>query len=528
MGRFSEREPANTGRASRAPATQSPSPAESACKHATSQAVDPRPQGPAAIAWPLATAATSGLASLDAASCQARPRQSQSGPQEPGNVVWPPGTAEASGDASVFASATEGVLGMSHPSPQEAANSGQSHGRSGSLGGAVPVALSAAGRTRAQGLALQELANSRWRPSSSSLSGDAASNSFAGAATSKVSASQMPPPCEPKHAVASLTAIAAMVDALQTAGCLQPTVLESFSSSVEELALVLDDGTVSEISVAPDTGSNSSNEPRILEAHGPLLVLWKPPGWTVAVGAGPAHVQVRASELGQLRIEKWLQQKAGLGGCPILADAGHQHGLLHRLDRETSGLLCCAVTYRGYYQALLQFAARRVRKGYVCLCEGHVDLSPRFIDAPLRTSAVSGAASTGTLLQSVVSLRGRPARTEVRQVAHLQASAQNGLEPIPYSFVEVLLHTGRTHQIRAHLAHEGHPLAGDLAYGAAKQTSGPWIPRVFLHASLLSLQTPSHGLLSVSSPLPDDLHLVLQELTAADGESEQMLRRWRR
>ncbi|CAL1159983.1 unnamed protein product [Cladocopium goreaui] len=152
------------------------------------------------------------------------------------------------------------------------------------------------------------------------------------------------------------------------------------------------------------------------------------------------------------------------------------HGILQRSsleaqDRDTSGSILCAKSYLGFYMAQLQFEARQLRKTYLCICEKHAPSScPWCIEKPL-------ASQRG---RAFVSDRGKTAKTEVVQVSHLHDESGR-----PFSLLQVDLHTGRLHQIRAHLSSIGHPLLGDEMYGGK-----PWV-RVMLHASRLKLDVPS-------------------------------------
>merc|ERR1712129_264547 len=160
-----------------------------------------------------------------------------------------------------------------------------------------------------------------------------------------------------------------------------------------------------------------------------------------------------------------------MGAYPICNDSSLAYGLLHRLDKNTSGALLCAKTYEAYFHAKLQFAARRVLKHYVCLCHGLLPMSPRLLDVPLHTTRVHGG------WRSVADPTGRKARTIVDVVVHLGLSGQL------ISLVQVKLGTGRYHQIRGYLTHDGHPLVGDIHYGGIAH----WCHRVFLHAHRLAI-----------------------------------------
>jgi 23S rRNA-/tRNA-specific pseudouridylate synthase len=292
-----------------------------------------------------------------------------------------------------------------------------------------------------------------------------------------------------------------------------------------------DSSCITALKHALDESDNPNQDPKLIGVFWPLLAVYKPPGWTVTVGAGPVHVL--QTQAGELRLEKWLQQTLSrlpfASGDEIWHDPSHQHGLLQRLDKDTSGLLLCAVTYSGYYQAQLEFAAHRVRKKYVCLCEGHLQQRRFMVQDPLLTEASgdkSGESDTSCgLLRTTVSPRGQAASTEVTAVANVQV--QDTCNPAmlcTYSLVEITLHTGRTHQIRAHMSHIGHPLAGDTQYGAA--TLPARFPRVFLHSAQLELQMET-AWMSFSSQLPFDLSSILKDFQTVDADSEKLLSKWR-
>uniref|UniRef100_A0A6T1E7K9 Pseudouridine synthase RsuA/RluA-like domain-containing protein n=1 Tax=Alexandrium monilatum TaxID=311494 RepID=A0A6T1E7K9_9DINO len=280
-------------------------------------------------------------------------------------------------------------------------------------------------------------------------------------------------------------------------------------------------------------------EPHLLPGGGQhLSALWKPPGWVVTAeyeaedegGEGVCRppfaaeealegtVQgVAASDPGALQapccLQAWVGQHLG-PRHPVALDASAQHGLLHRLDRDTSGPLAWASSFRGYLLARLEFSLRRVRKEYVCLCDGHVPSSPRFLAAPLEA-----VRSPDGLKRSVVSASGAGALTELRGAAGLLGPGGTAA-----SAVRVRLHSGRMHQIRAHLGREGHPLLGDVLYGG----SGPaWCPRLFLHSRRLALDARGGGggALDVACPLPSDLGAALTAVQPVGGPGRALLLR---
>merc|ERR1740123_768806 len=188
-------------------------------------------------------------------------------------------------------------------------------------------------------------------------------------------------------------------------------------------------------------------------------VVWKPPGWecTLASNAedGPFTSQEMEGDIGTSvhggLLLQWLVAEFGMH-CSIAQDSTVDHGLLNRLDRETSGVVLWASSYLGYYIAQLHFVSRRVLKEYVCLVRGWPSsMVPRLINAPLipRLPALNG----GMAPAAVDFAKGRTACTEILSVSCL--AHPDGQR---FGLVEVRLHTGRQHQIRLHMLHEGHEL----------------------------------------------------------------------
>ncbi len=183
---------------------------------------------------------------------------------------------------------------------------------------------------------------------------------------------------------------------------------------------------------------------------------------------------------------------------PELAGVGQEHrwGLVHRLDKDTSGLLLVARNQESYRKLTAALKAREVKRVYLALAHGTLAAPTGTIDAPI------GRDPTRPTRRKVTH-DGKPART------HYEV-----LETFPEkdcSLLKVSLETGRTHQIRVHLSAIDHPVVGDRTYGVRprKITS----PRMFLHAAEIGFSHPSTGaVMTLTSPLPQDLRQVLDGL----------------
>jgi 23S rRNA pseudouridine955/2504/2580 synthase len=216
-----------------------------------------------------------------------------------------------------------------------------------------------------------------------------------------------------------------------------------------------------------------------------LLVLDKPAGLAVHGGSGLSFGVIEV--LRASRPEETLE-------------------LAHRLDRDTSG--CLIVARRPSALRALHALLRdgEVQKSYLALLGGRWNLGHKQIDAPLRTDLRVGGERTVK-----VDANGKQAQTEFKLVEHFGATA---------SLVEAILHTGRTHQIRVHAAHCGHPVLGDEKYGDPARNSAMaelGLKRMFLHAHTLAFVWPNGTEQSFSAPLPDDLRGLLERLGAGRG-----------
>ena len=178
---------------------------------------------------------------------------------------------------------------------------------------------------------------------------------------------------------------------------------------------------------------------------------------------------------------------------PSLADA--TGGLMvHRLDRDTSGLLMVAKTEEAHRALQAQLKAREVRREYLALVSGHPDAETGTIDAPL------GRDRRNRTVMSTRTDKPRRAVTHFEVVQRLPRTA----------LLRVRLETGRTHQIRAHLAAIDHPICGDPSYGGVPCGRRLGLERQFLHATLLMFRHPVTGEMEVcESKPPVDLHRAL-------------------
>jgi 23S rRNA pseudouridine1911/1915/1917 synthase len=176
-------------------------------------------------------------------------------------------------------------------------------------------------------------------------------------------------------------------------------------------------------------------------------------------------------------------------------------GIVHRIDRDTSGLLVVAKDDRAKTWLQAQQQARRMLKIYLALIDGSFKEPQGVIDAPIDRNP-------SDRLRMAIVQTGRYARTHYRTCETLG----------PYSLVEAKLETGRTHQIRVHFSHKHHPIIGDPLYGSRRQSQPLGLKRQFLHAQRLGFTRLDGEWIECVSPLPADLQAVLDELHARYGD----------
>jgi 23S rRNA pseudouridine1911/1915/1917 synthase len=247
----------------------------------------------------------------------------------------------------------------------------------------------------------------------------------------------------------------------------------------------------------PDARPEEALEPepiplRVVYQDADLLVIDKPAG--LVTHPAPGHP-------GGTLVNALLALDAEDGGGLGTIAGVQRPGIVHRLDRDTSGLLMIARNDAAQVSLQAQLKARRVHKRYLALVAGSVAAQLGRIEAPI------GRDPHHRQRMAVVS-DGRPAITGYRVRERFRA----------WTLLELDLVTGRTHQIRVHCASIGHPVAGDPVYAAGPARRGPdGLSRLFLHAWRLELVSPSSGdLIRAEAPLPSELEAVLAALRIAE------------
>ena len=245
----------------------------------------------------------------------------------------------------------------------------------------------------------------------------------------------------------------------------------------------LREGDLIEVNPAPLAPLSATPEDiplTVLYEDNDMVAIDKPAGMVVHAGAG-----VRSGTLVNALLHRFASLSTTAGDL--------RPGIVHRLDRYTSGVLLVAKTDAAHRSLAEQFAGRRVRKVYTALVHGVVKADHGRIEKPIARDPNARVRMTARLPQ------GRHAWSEYRVLQRFDK----------FTLLEVLIGTGRTHQIRVHLSSIGHPVVGDRLYGAPAQALG----RYFLHAARISFEQPSTGqAIEVSSPLPPELEAWMQGL----------------
>lgn len=243
-------------------------------------------------------------------------------------------------------------------------------------------------------------------------------------------------------------------------------------------------------------------EPKILFEDDTLLVIDKPSGLVVN----------RAESVVGETVQDWVEKNFKVSKVSKVSEVSNdtfifRSGIVHRIDKETSGCLLIAKTQEAFVELQRQFKAREVEKMYMALVHGKFERERGIINAAVgrlpwrreRFGILSG---------------GRDAETQYKVISSWLGT--RGKEKDLFSLVEFYPKTGRTHQIRVHAKYLHHALVSDEFYAGRKTSrrDREWCSRLFLHATKITFTHPVRGKrISVESPLPQDLKLALSQLT---------------
>jgi 23S rRNA pseudouridine1911/1915/1917 synthase len=240
--------------------------------------------------------------------------------------------------------------------------------------------------------------------------------------------------------------------------------------------------TVVRLPAPPPAAHATAPELPIIYEDDDILVVDKPAYLAVHPGAA-SHLTATVADFARPRTTD---------------EDGDRPGIVHRLDRDTSGLLIIAKHAAAKMFMQSQFKHRLVHKTYQLLAVGRVEQETAVIKLPLGRDPAKP-------LQQAVSAGGREAITPYRVERYFSG----------YTHVIAQPETGRTHQLRVHFAALGHPVAGDISYGPPKRPLG--LKRQFLHASDIAFTAPSGQQVSLHSPLPPELQSVLDTLEVTEA-----------
>jgi 23S rRNA pseudouridine1911/1915/1917 synthase len=226
----------------------------------------------------------------------------------------------------------------------------------------------------------------------------------------------------------------------------------------------------------------------------------------------PAGIVVNKSDSAkEITVQEWMEEKIASEGLVVTGESEIEKefisrgGVVHRLDKDTSGLLLLAKNPNSFEKLKNQFKERTVAKKYLTLVHGDVKPPEGQIDAPIERSPFNR-------MHFGVFPGGREAQTLYRKVADYEWV--HGKEKEALSLLEVEPKTGRTHQIRVHMKYVNHPVVSDPIYGGRKnlQQDLEFCPRLFLHAFEISFLHPITGeKLAFKAELPPELQKVLDE-----------------
>mmetsp|Transcript_42091 Transcript_42091/g.136197 ORF Transcript_42091/g.136197 Transcript_42091/m.136197 type:complete len:530 (+) Transcript_42091:1528-3117(+) len=277
----------------------------------------------------------------------------------------------------------------------------------------------------------------------------------------------------------------------------------------------------------------STPTPRIVVDLPEMCVVHKPPDWEVdCVDVGSGFL-----------LSTYLQCRFSLSEAPLVHLEEHQFGMVHRLDRVSSGLLLVGKTFVGFNCAKWQLNTGQLQREYVVLVHGWVPLDLRFIDAKVLHVHAQGGK------ESSVTEQGKPSQTRLTTLGHytLQRHSSSRVggdeaeerveefqddehgEVESFSLVVIQICTGRRHQIRTHLAHVGYPTVTDGKYATTKAQfvrDKRWCPRNFLHRYRLGFCDSRSVPHEAVAPLPEDLASAATQLRPRESASGCALAEW--
>jgi len=280
-------------------------------------------------------------------------------------------------------------------------------------------------------------------------------------------------------------------------------------------SLVVDRELVPKKHVAP-----VCNLPEVILDIDQILVIYKPPHWRCELPAKDEHAEGRLNK-GPLILLRWIREKITSIDeklfkeefNPALSGTGFGP-LSHRIDQETSGPLLVAKTHGAQRHLKAQFHKTMVKKRYICLVHGKFERQSGSIDARIRTLR------TDQTTRSEISSSGDWAQTDYQVIAtYTSVDRSRAVEGFNgYSLVACDIKTGRTHQIRVHMLHLGHPLVSDDKYLPEDVLidDRAWCPRLFLHCYHLGFKNMKNSHELAVCPLPADLKSALVSLGAAE------------
>lgn len=292
-------------------------------------------------------------------------------------------------------------------------------------------------------------------------------------------------------------------------------------SSLDTIAAVLDESSLRVPTFLGRPAAETKNympswnleTPTIILDLPDIVAIMKPPHWEVDARPGGTSSD---SSVGTPKLSSFLRSSYPREKFPLVHCSEQQHGIIHRLDTPSSGLILVGKDFKGYYTLRWQQDTYELGREYMVLCHGQMSWGARVINAKIRTS-------TNLPLLSRVSDDGKPAWTRVTPLCILLRS--NGEE---YTLVTIVIRTGRTHQIRVHLQHIGFPTVTDGKYTdpVIYESDKLWCPRNFLHRHRLTFQDTEGVQREAVASLPEDLLMVLRRMIPReDGFSEEVLQR---